>query len=65
MTESDSHERKTWWLSVGVVAVLGVFIVGFDLNEVCATEGDSEWNANVGARMLYKLCGAAAMAQPR
>lgn len=34
-------------------------IVGFDLNEVCPREGDGEWNANVGARMLYKLCGVA------
>lgn len=48
-----------------ILAASGRRIVGFDLNEVCATEGDSEWNANVGARMLYKLCGAAAMAQPR
>lgn len=34
-------------------------IVGFDLNEVSPREGD-EWDANVGARALYKLCGAAA-----
>jgi agmatinase len=31
-------------------------IVGFDLCEVCASEGDREWNLNVGARVLYKLC---------
>ncbi|MFP5519566.1 MAG: agmatinase family protein [Bdellovibrionia bacterium] len=35
-------------------------IVGFDLNEV-STGGlspeDAEWDGNVGARMLYKLCG--------
>lgn len=30
-------------------------IVGFDLNEV----GPSEWDGNVGARLLYKLCGHA------
>lgn len=29
-------------------------IIGFDLNEVAP--GDSEWDANVGARMLYHLC---------
>jgi agmatinase len=29
-------------------------IVGFDLCEV----GSSEWDGNVGARVLYKLCGA-------
>ena len=34
-------------------------IVGFDLNEVApGAEGD-EWDANVGARVLYKLCGFA------
>lgn len=30
-------------------------IIGFDLCEVAPTE-DSEWDANVGARILYKLC---------
>lgn len=30
-------------------------IVGFDLNEV----GPGEWDGNVGARLLYKLCGHA------
>lgn len=29
-------------------------IVGFDLNEVAP--GDDEWDANVGARMLFHLC---------
>lgn len=32
-------------------------IVGFDLVEVAP--GDDEWDANVGARVLYKLCGHA------
>lgn len=31
-------------------------IVGFDLCEVAPSE--TEWDANVGARILYKLCGA-------
>ena len=31
-------------------------IVGFDINEV----GDFEWDGNVAARLLYKLCGWAA-----
>ncbi|MBM3936422.1 MAG: agmatinase family protein [Sphingomonadales bacterium] len=31
-------------------------IIGFDLCEVAPSMGDQEWNANVGARMLYKLC---------
>lgn len=35
-------------------------VIGFDLNEVCpGPEGSGEWDANVGARMLYKLCGCA------
>jgi agmatinase len=32
-------------------------IVGFDLNEVAPGSDGDEWDANVGARMLYKLCG--------
>ncbi len=39
-------------------------VIGFDLNEVCPGEavggaGRDEWDANVGARILYKLCGCA------
>ncbi len=34
----------------------GKTIVGFDLVEV-APSGEDEWDANVGARMLYKLIG--------
>ncbi|MCA9513723.1 MAG: arginase family protein [Myxococcales bacterium] len=37
------------------VAESGRRVVGFDLVEV----GPDEWDANVGARLLYKLCGAA------
>ena len=32
----------------------GKKIIGFDLNEVAP--GDDDWDANVGARMLWKLC---------
>ena len=39
---------------IGEVARSGREIVGFDLNEVSPGK-DSEWDANVGARMLYKL----------
>lgn len=39
------------------LAASGRQIVGFDLNEVSTGEADeSEWDGNVGARMLYKLC---------
>lgn len=34
-------------------------IVGFDLNEVAPGPDGDEWDANVGARMLYKLIGFA------
>jgi agmatinase len=38
-------------------------IVGLDLCEVAP--GDSEWDANVGARLLYKMIGFALMTQKR
>lgn len=31
-------------------------IIGFDLCEVVPGEGNDEWDGNVGARILYKLC---------
>ncbi len=37
----------------------GKRVVGFDLCEVAPATGDGEWNANVGARVLYKLMGCA------
>lgn len=44
------------------VARAGKRIVGFDLNEVSSGdlnggEEEAEWDGNVGARVLYKLCG--------
>lgn len=50
------------------VAMSGRKIIGFDLNEVSPgaenasttpseTDTAAEWDANVGARLLYKLCG--------
>ncbi len=41
---------------IGEVARTGRQIVGFDLNEVSPGEFPVEWDANVGARLLYKLC---------
>lgn len=38
-------------------------IIGFDLCEVAPGEDGDEWDANVGARMLYKLCGATLASQ--
>lgn len=41
---------------IGAVARSGRRIIGFDLNEVAPDPaGRSEWDANVGARLLYKL----------
>ncbi len=42
---------------VAAVARSGRRIVGFDLNEVAPGPDGDEWNANVGARVLYKLIG--------
>jgi len=36
------------------LAFSGKTIIGFDLNEVAP--GEDEWDANVGARLLFKLC---------
>lgn len=39
-------------------------LVGFDLVEVCPPKkGDSEWDANVGMRLLYKMTSAALASQ--
>jgi agmatinase len=35
----------------------GKTIIGFDLDEVVPGPDGDEWDANVGARVLYKLCG--------
>ncbi|MEX2218012.1 MAG: agmatinase family protein [Phycisphaerales bacterium] len=37
----------------------GKRVVGFDLVEVSPGPEGDEWDGNVGARVLYKLCGAA------
>ncbi|WP_210516163.1 agmatinase family protein [Hymenobacter terricola] len=41
----------------------GITIIGCDLNEVAP--GDTEWNAMVGARLLYQLCNWMAVSQGR
>lgn len=43
----------------------GKRVVGFDLCEVAPRAGDGEWNANVGARVLYKLLGCTLASQGR
>lgn len=46
------------------VALSGRRIIGFDLNEVSPSP-DSEWDANVGARLLYKLSAWTLLSQGR
>lgn len=52
-----SFHQAAWLLET--LKESGRDVVGFDLVEVApGAEGTPEWDANVGARMLYKLCGA-------
>lgn len=44
---------------IAQVVKSGKRIIGFDLNEVAP--GTNEWNGNVGARMLFKMCNLAAV----
>lgn len=43
------------------IALSGKRIIGFDLNEV--TPSQTDWDANVGARVLYQLCNWMAVSQ--
>jgi agmatinase len=45
------------------LASTGRKIIGFDLNEV--SPGTDDWDANVGARLLYQLCNWMAVSQGR
>ena len=45
------------------VVKAGRTIVGFDLNEVAPGPEGDEWDANVGARVLYKLIGWTLLSQ--
>lgn len=48
---------------IAAVARSGRCIVGFDLNEVAPGPRGDEWDANVGARLLYKLIGHTLLSQ--
>ena len=39
----------------------GRTIIGCDLNEVAPGDDGSEWDANVGARMLFRMCNLMAV----
>ena len=45
------------------VAMSGKTIIGFDLCEVSAGDGNGEWDGNVGARVLYRLTNLTAASQ--
>jgi len=47
------------------LAASGRRVIGFDLCEVAPSGTGDEWDANVGARMLYKLCGCCLRSQGR
>lgn len=55
-----SFEEAAYLLSK--LADSGKEIIGFDLVEVAPGE-DNDWDGNVGARMLYHLCGVLAKSQ--
>lgn len=48
---------------IRAVVKSGREIIGFDLNEVAP--GKDEWDANVGARMLFHLCNLASMSRQK
>ncbi|MGC3997322.1 MAG: agmatinase family protein [Anaeromyxobacter sp.] len=50
-----SYQQATYL--VGAVVRSGRRLVGFDLVEVAPSPDGGEWDGNVGARLLYKLCG--------
>lgn len=52
-----SFHEAIWLLEA--IPKSGRTLVGFDLDEVAPGQGDDEWDANVGARLLYKLAGLA------
>jgi agmatinase len=57
-----SYEQAVFLLEA--LARAGKVVVGFDLNEVAPSgKAGDEWDGNVGARLLYKLCGVALLSQ--
>jgi agmatinase len=56
-----SYAQATYLIKRVVLA--GRKIIGFDLNEVAPGLDGDDWDANVGARILYQLCGWALRSQ--
>ena len=56
----------SWNEAIGLLRAIkrsGKRIIGLDLCEV--SPGETEWDANVGARLLYKMIGFALLTQTR
>lgn len=47
------------------VVRLGKKVIGIDLNEVAPGPDGDEWDANVGARMLFRMCNLLALSNGR
>jgi len=58
---AGGFELEQIFYLVNALVKSGKKIIGFDLNEV--SPGNDEWDANVGARILYKLCNLMAVSQ--
>ena len=56
-----SYDEAAYLLEA--LAGSGRMVVGFDLCEVAPGGEGDEWDANVGARVLYKLCGCCLRSQ--
>ena len=56
-----SFEEAAYLLET--LAASGRQVIGFDLCEVSPGDSGGEWDANVGARVLYKLCGCCLRSQ--
>jgi agmatinase len=56
-----SFEEAAYLLET--LAASGRRVIGFDLCEVAPSDRGDEWDANVGARILYKLCGCCLRSQ--
>lgn len=55
-----SYEQAAFLLQL--IGESGKEVIGFDLCEV--SPGETDWDGNVGARMLYQLCGMALNGNP-
>lgn len=50
---------------IETVVQTGREIIGLDLNEVAPGPDGDEWDANVGARLLYRMCNLMGISKPK